>query len=45
MAEDDLVGNLAMEQFVQHLESTGHATGLDLEQMDRCVDLAARVFP
>ena len=45
MAEDDLVGNLAMEQFVQHLEATGHATGLDLKQLDRCVEMAARVFP
>ncbi len=45
MAEDDLVGNLAMELFVQHLEATGHATGLDLKQLDRCVEMAARVFP
>ena len=45
MAEDDLVGNLAMELIVQHLEATGHATGLDLKQLDRCVEMAARVFP
>ncbi len=45
MAEDDLVGNLAMERFVQHLEASGHPTGLDLEQLAECVRLAGRVFP
>lgn len=45
MAEDELVGNLAMEQFVRHLEVTGHPTGLDLQQLERCVGLAGSVFP
>lgn len=45
MAEDELVGNLAMEQFVRHLEQGGHHTGLDLEQLGRSVAEAGRVFP
>jgi hydroxymethylglutaryl-CoA lyase len=45
MAEDALVGNLQMELFVQHLEELGQRTGLDRAQLDRCVTLAARVFP
>lgn len=45
MAEDELVGNLQMELFVQHLEERGVRTGLDLSQLERCVVLAARVFP
>lgn len=45
MAEDELVGNLQMELFVQHLEELGQRTGLDRVQLDRCVALAARVFP
>jgi hydroxymethylglutaryl-CoA lyase len=45
MAEDDLVGNLAMELFVRHCEHNGIRTGLDLRQLERCVDMAVRVFP
>ncbi|QQR86509.1 MAG: hydroxymethylglutaryl-CoA lyase [Flavobacteriales bacterium] len=45
MAEDDLVGNLAMELFVGDLEQRGTRTGLDLAQLQRCVELAAGVFP
>lgn len=45
MAEDDLVGNLAMEQFVRDLEARGIHTGLDLEQLERSVVEAGRVFP
>ena len=45
MAEDDLVGNLTTELFVQQLESRGEQTGLDLEQLVRCVRLAGEVFP
>lgn len=45
MAEDDLVGNLATELFVGNLEDHGIKTGLDLTQLQRCVDLAAGVFP
>ncbi|MBL7964391.1 MAG: hydroxymethylglutaryl-CoA lyase [Flavobacteriales bacterium] len=45
MAEDDLVGNLQMELFVNELEQRGIRTGLDLAQLDRCVAEAAGVFP
>lgn len=45
MAEDELVGNLTTELFVHHLVSRGAATGLDQAQLDRCVALAADVFP
>lgn len=45
MAEDDLVGNLQMELFVQSLEARGINTGLDLVGLDRSVTLAGRVFP
>lgn len=45
MAEDDLVGNLAMERFVHHLEAQGIRSGLDLQQLERCVARAATVFP
>lgn len=45
MAEDDLVGNLAMELFVGDLEERGVVTGLDLVQLQRCVQVAAGVFP
>ncbi|HRD51516.1 MAG TPA: hydroxymethylglutaryl-CoA lyase [Flavobacteriales bacterium] len=45
MAEDELVGNLQMELFARSLDERGVSTGLDLEQLDRCVAEAARVFP
>jgi len=45
MAEDDLVGNLAMEQFVRDLEKRGIRTGLDLAQLERSVVEAGTVFP
>lgn len=45
MAEDDLVGNLTTELFVQELESRGQRTGLDLEQLAKCVRMAREVFP
>ncbi|HRP82656.1 MAG TPA: hydroxymethylglutaryl-CoA lyase [Flavobacteriales bacterium] len=45
MAEDDLVGNLAMERFVHHLEARGISTGLDLPQLECCVAHAGIVFP
>lgn len=45
MAEDDLVGNLTTELFVQELESRGERTGLDLEQLAKCVRMAGEVFP
>lgn len=45
MAEDDLVGNLQMELFVQELERRGVRTGLDLAQLEHSVLVAASVFP
>lgn len=38
MAEDELVGNLAMEAFVKDLEARGVSTGLDLRQLERSED-------
>ena len=37
MAEDDLVGNLTTELFVESLAADGEVTGLDLEQLAECV--------
>lgn len=45
MAEDELVGNLAMEQFVHHLEDTGVRTGIDLARLQDCLARVASVFP
>lgn len=45
MAEDDLVGNLAMEAFVKDLEARGVRTGLDLRLLERSVAQASSVFP
>lgn len=45
MAEDDLVGNLAMEAFVHDLEERGIRTGLDLKRLQRSVVQAGTVFP
>lgn len=45
MAEDDLVGNLAMEQFVHHLEDTGVRTGIDLARLQDCLARVGSVFP
>lgn len=45
MAEDELVGNLAMDAFVADLERRGVRTGIDLEALERSVQLAGRVFP
>jgi hypothetical protein len=45
MAEDELVGNLQMELFARSLEERGVSTGLNLQQLGRCVAEAARVFP
>jgi hydroxymethylglutaryl-CoA lyase len=45
MAEDELVGNLQMELFVQRLEQRGVRTGLDLALLEKSVALAGRVFP
>lgn len=45
MAEDELVGNLRSELFLHDLETRGISTGLDLEQLDRCVGMAGNVFP
>ncbi|HNA31489.1 MAG TPA: hydroxymethylglutaryl-CoA lyase [Flavobacteriales bacterium] len=45
MAEDDLVGNLTTELFVQDLEARGIRSGLGLEQLGRSVQEAGGVFP
>ena len=45
MADDDLVGNLAMELFVGDLESRGVITGLDLDLLEKKKKKAGRVFP
>jgi len=45
MAEDELVGNLQMELFARSLQERGVRTGLDFQQLDRCVIEAGRVFP
>lgn len=45
MAEDDLVGNLATELFVQELEDRGIGTGLDPARLRSSVAEAGTVFP
>jgi len=45
MAEDELVGNLRMEFFVEELEVRGVRTGLDTAQLAWCVAAAGTVFP
>jgi hydroxymethylglutaryl-CoA lyase len=45
MAEDELVGNLQMELFARSLEKKGIDTGLNLDQLGKCVAEAGRVFP
>ncbi|MBP7514050.1 MAG: hydroxymethylglutaryl-CoA lyase [Flavobacteriales bacterium] len=45
MAEDDLVGNLTTELFAEDLHDQGLTTGLDREQLARCVRMAGEVFP
>lgn len=45
MAEDELVGNLQMEVFARSLQERGVRTGLDFQQLDRCVVEAGKVFP
>ena len=44
MAEDELVGNLQMELFVQDLTKRGINTGLDLQMLDRAVREAGEIF-
>lgn len=45
MAEDDLVGNLTTELFVDDLHAHEVVTRLDREQLMKCVRLAGEVFP
>lgn len=45
MAEDDLVGNLAMEEFIRSVEEQGIHTGIDKQKLDRAISLAVQVFP
>lgn len=45
MAEDDLVGNLATEQFVERMEARGVRTGLDPLALARSLGDSLTVFP
>jgi hydroxymethylglutaryl-CoA lyase len=45
MAEDELVGNLRMERFVEDLQARGIATGLDHAALAEAVRIAAETFP
>jgi hydroxymethylglutaryl-CoA lyase len=45
MANDDLVGNLAMELFVADLERRGVRTGIDMTLLQRSLQEVATVFP
>lgn len=45
MAEDELVGNLTTELFIADLLANDIATGIDQEQLARCVRLASEIFP
>lgn len=44
MAEDELVGNLATELFIEDLEQRGVRTGIDREQLIACAAMAGEVF-
>ena len=45
MAEDELVGNLTTELFIADLVANNIGTGLDQDQLARCVRLASEIFP
>jgi len=45
MAEDELVGNLAMDRFIQDLEGRGIRTGIDQQMLEKSLMQAALVFP
>ncbi len=45
MAEDELVGNLAMDLFIQDLEGRGIRTGIDQQMLEKSLMQAGLVFP
>ena len=45
MAEDELVGNLAMDRFIQDLEGRGIRTGIDQQMLEKSLMQAGLVFP
>lgn len=45
MAEDDLVGNVAMENLHHYFEESGVDTGLDVDGLNRSLIESAEVFP
>lgn len=45
MAKDDLTGNMPMENMVFYFQDEQAATGIDLEQFGKAMELAGAVFP
>lgn len=45
MAEDELVGNLAMDLFIEDLEKRGVRTGIDQQMLEKGLMQAGLVFP
>jgi hydroxymethylglutaryl-CoA lyase len=45
MAEDDLVGNLATETILSYLDDKGEKTGLNKEEFNKALNMAAEIFP
>lgn len=45
MAKDDLVGNMATEEIIRGLNSTGAVVSLNREELDKSLQMAARIFP
>jgi hydroxymethylglutaryl-CoA lyase len=45
MAEDKLVGNLAMDRFIEDLEGRGIRTGIDQKMLEKSLIQAGLVFP
>jgi len=45
MAMDDLTGNMPMESMVGYFERNNIASGLNLEEMEKSLVLASKVFP
>jgi hydroxymethylglutaryl-CoA lyase len=45
MAKDDLTGNMPTEKFLSFCEENKIDTGIDLNQFNKCLNLASTVFP
>jgi hydroxymethylglutaryl-CoA lyase len=45
MAKDDLTGNMPTEKFLSFCEENNIDTGIDLNQFNKCLNLASTVFP